>query len=119
MTASSQCVTDEEAKMVENGFVNLVVGPDLLAPADSKWSNIRWELHVNPTLIFHQISPIDDFDNSFSATEIAFDENYSEISLQHILENEQEKIASTSIGEYAPTGKFCTVSDFFLNHCGF
>lgn len=99
--------------------MHLVVGPDILAPAPSKWNNIPWGLHANPILIFRQISPKEDFYKSFNAVEIAFDENSSEIDLRNIYADEEEKIASTAIGEWAPSGKYCTIGDFLRNRCDF
>lgn len=119
LTNSSQCIADEAAKVDEDGFVNIVVGPDILAPAHSKWNNIRWGLHADPILIFRQISPQENFELSFNEAEIAFDENSGEINLRYLLENEPEKIAATTIGDYAPSGKYCTIGHFLLNQCGF
>jgi hypothetical protein len=119
LTTSSQCIADEAAKLDEDGYVNIVVGPDMLAPACSKWNNIRWGLHANPILIFRQISPHEDFDNSFEKAHIAFDENSGEIDLRDIFYNEPDKIASTIIHDFAPSGRYCTIGEFFINHCGF
>ena len=117
LTTSSECISDEALKVDENGYVNLLVGPDILLPPKTKWNNLRWGWHADPVLIFRQISPRQTFENSFARAEIAFDESSGVVNLHDLVENEPDKIASDDIGDYAPIGKYCTVKNFLYNRC--
>ncbi len=118
-TNTSECIADEEAIIDEDGYVHLVIGPDFLVAESPKWTNLPRGRHVDPVLVFRQISPRD-FEGSFMNVDIAFDETDQNFKLDELYQDEEgrKKTAYNSIGEYGPRGTYCTKSEFLSNHCG-
>jgi hypothetical protein len=113
-TNTSTCIPDEEMKIDQNGIVRIAVGPPTLtAPANSDWNLINWGAHLTPILIYRQIAPNENFDQSFYAVETAFNRGD-----QPTLDEIMAKKASNYIDEYAPSGKYCTIEEFERDGCG-
>lgn len=70
MTTTTQCIADEHAIIDEDGFVNIVIGPNSLVSEAPTWNNLRWGgpfINPFPILIFRQISHSEGFyDQSFA-----------------------------------------------------
>lgn len=81
---------------------------------DTRWNNLPWDSNANPVLVFRQISPQPDFAGSFERPDIAVSEDDGTIDLNEI----KDRAASGTIGEYAPSGKYCTIEEFRQSRCG-
>lgn len=133
-TTTSGCIADQDVNIDEDGFVNLVIGPDSLVAGDSRWNNLEWGTNMDPILIFRQITPSANFGYSFEVPDVAYDETTGTVFMNEMYkaaitinpentpeeeEAERRKVASYTILEYAPVGKYCTINEFIQNRCGF
>lgn len=99
LTNTSQCLTDETARIGRDGMVRLIIGPEILrSQATRLGANfLPWGLHQDPLLILRHLSPADDFSGSVSRVP-------ARVIGQPISNYHGELF----IGDYAPTGKSCS-----------
>ncbi len=107
---TSFCLVDDQARIDEEGFVTLVLGPDddsLIKLAEEAGINyIPWGIHYRPLTILRNMEG----ERGFSK------------SAQHVpgLDASKpitEQAGDHFIGEYSPTGYYCSKDQFKQNFC--
>ncbi len=107
---TSACLVDDEALIDEQGYVSLVLGPDdELLKAKAKLAGINympWGLHHRPSTILRHMEG-----------ERPFAQN-----IQHVPELNtalpiKAQAGEQFIGDYSPTGYYCSMSEFEKDFC--
>lgn len=105
--------------------MHLLIAPDDFTNKNPGWINLKWtwpddgKLIGAPILLFRQISPNPAFSDSFDAVDYAFNEGgVEDVDVSMVALYNAGKQASLDIGEYAPTGVYCTETQFNENKCG-
>jgi hypothetical protein len=112
-TLTSQCLADSELKKDSQHFAHVIVGPTDAAvqkAAEARgYDYLSWEYFMAPILIYRQILPREDFAGSANRAPVFDDKRPLD-----------QQRAENSIGEYAPTGQLCPISEFMHGStCGF
>lgn len=111
-TRTSQCIADDQFILNQDGYYNVVVGPDdrdARAAANARGYNyLVWYNMSGPMLLYRQMVPHPDFIGSI----------YNVPRYNPDLPAEQQ-MAELFIGEYAPSGRYCDLQDFMNgSDCG-
>jgi len=108
---TSYCLVDDEAVIDEEGFVNVAMGPDdneLMNKAKKAGINyIPWGLHYRPTTILRHMEGETRFANSIQGV--------PEVDVHKPM---AEQGGELFIGEYSPTGFYCSKYEFEIDFCG-
>lgn len=115
-TTSSKCIADQDVPLDSQNYAHVVVGPDGLIEDKPGWVNLPWGAHLDPIILFRQISPRNGFYGDFNNANLAYDKTDENVRVDEFPE---QVYASFKIGAYAPIGTYCTVDDFNTNQCGF
>lgn len=108
-TRTSGCISDTNVKIDGDGFVNIVIGPESLRQ-DVELNGMNFlekGRFSRPLIIYRNLLPRKDFPGNFNLIPTT---SNNETTLQGG--------AETYIGEYAPLGKTCDLSDLLKAHCG-
>jgi hypothetical protein len=111
-TLTSQCLADGELKKDSQSFAHVIVGPADAAVQKAArargYDYLSWEYFMAPILLYRQIMPREDFAGSANRVPV-YDDNLAV----------DRQRAENFIGEYAPRGQLCSVSEFMQgSNCG-
>lgn len=104
-TRTSECIADDEFLLNQDGFFNVVVGPDstfLRSLAAARGYNYMvWYNLTNPMLLYRQMVPHPDFSGSIA--------NVPHYDPEQPAAGQE---AQNFIGDYAPYGRYCSITAF-------
>jgi len=115
ISTTSQCLSDRDAVVAADGKVTLVFGPEAIRQdvEQSGYNFMPWDDHLIRVLLYRHLLVRDDFGGRFS--------------LMPRLPRPRDRVnldlepykAQASLGEFAPVGKQCKLSEDFLETlCG-
>ncbi len=110
-TNSSDCIIDDQARVDDEGYAVLAIGPDddeLRKLAEAKNINyMQWGIHRHPTTILRHMDGEKDF--KYAA---------KHASVFEIDQPPELHGAERTIGVYSPSGYYCSEAKFRKNICG-
>lgn len=110
LTNVTACLADFQAEVARDGFVYLVLGrrlPAILKKAEGL-NFLPWGLHEEIALVYRNVVPHPYFPYSAAAVPIFTPDKPRE-----------KQTAELFIGDYAPTGVYCSEAGFLKDFCGF